>query len=142
MKDMKLALWRVYLCSKSGWTSIRMYKLLFRGLVQMKNLLILLVSFLIIYSIYFDISVGTLPHPDTQKVEAVAKPKLPKARIPYFEVKVEPGDTLMTIVEHQIKKPLPVSITRLIHDFEELNPDQSAEKIQIGKSYRFPDYAK
>ncbi|WML54079.1 hypothetical protein RCG17_05270 [Neobacillus sp. PS3-12] len=108
----------------------------------MKNLLILLVSFLIIYSIYFDISVGTLPHPATQKVEAVAKPKLPKARIPYFEVKVEPGDTLMTIVEHQIKKPLPVSITRLIHDFEALNPNQSTEKIQIGKSYRFPDYAK
>ncbi|MDP4105187.1 MAG: hypothetical protein Q8935_09545 [Bacillota bacterium] len=108
----------------------------------MKNLLILLVSFLIIYSIYFDISVGTLPRPDTQKVEAVAKPKSTKASIPYFEVKVEPGDTLMTIVEHQIKKPLPVSITRLIHDFEALNPDQSAEKIQIGKSYRFPDYVK
>jgi hypothetical protein len=108
----------------------------------MKNLLILLASFLIIYSIYFDISVGTLPHSDTQKVEAVAKPKLSKTRIPYFEVKVEPGDTLLTIVEHRIKKPLPVSITRLIHDFEVLNPDQSAEKIQIGKSYRFPDYAK
>jgi hypothetical protein len=120
-----------------------MYKLLFRGLVRMKNLLLLLLSFLIIYSIYFDISVGALPYPDTQKVEAVAKPKLPKlpkSSIPYFEVKVEPGDTLITIVEHQMKKPLPVSITRLIHDFEALNPDQSAEKIQIGKNYRFPDY--
>lgn len=108
----------------------------------MKNLLFLLVSFLIIYSIYFDLSVGTLPHADTAKVEAVAKPKASTPSIHYFEVKVEPGDTLITIVEHQIKKSLPVSITRLIHDFETLNPDQSAEKIQIGKSYRFPDYKK
>jgi hypothetical protein len=108
----------------------------------MKNLLILLASFLIIYSIYFDISVGTLPQTDTKKVEAVAKPKSPKTSIPYFEVKVEPGDTLMTVVEHRIKRQLPVSITRLIHDFEALNPEQTAEKIQIGKSYRFPDYAK
>jgi hypothetical protein len=107
----------------------------------MKNLLLTLISFLILYSIYFDLSVGTLPLPSkgSVKVEAVAKPK---SSIPYFEVKVEPGDTLITIVEHQIKKPLPVSITRLIHDFENLNPDQSAEKIQIGKNYHFPDYQK
>jgi hypothetical protein len=109
----------------------------------MKNLLLLLLSFLIIYSIYFDLSVGTLPlpHSSTAKVDAVAKPET-KSKIPYFEFKVEPGDTLITIVEHQIKKSLPVSITRLIHDFEALNPGHSAEKIQIGTSYRFPDYSK
>jgi hypothetical protein len=108
----------------------------------MKNLLVLLVFFLVIYSIYFDLSVGTLPHTDTAKVEAVAKSKAKIPNIPYFKEKVEPGDTLITIVEHQIKKPLPVSMARLIHDFKALNPDQSADNILIGKSYLFPDYAK
>ena len=109
----------------------------------MKKLLGMLLSCLILYSIYFDLSVGTLPQTDTKRVEAVAKPETStNTSIPHFEERVKPGDTLITIVEHQIKKQLPVPISRLIHDFETLNPGQSAEKIQIGKSYRFPDYKK
>ncbi len=56
--------------------------------------------------------------------------------------KVEPGETLISIVESHIEKSLPVSIDQLIEDFQTLNPGQAPEKIQIGSTYQFPDYSK
>ena len=56
----------------------------------------------------------------------------PKNTFPAFEKEVEPGETVISIVEHQIEKPLPVSIEELIQDFRKLNPGQAPEKIQIG----------
>jgi hypothetical protein len=105
----------------------------------MKKLAGLLLSGLIIYCVYFDMTVGTLPyeHTKTAVTETIVKPD---SNIPYFETSVEPGDTLITIVEHKLRKPLPVSMNKLIHDFQSLNPGQAADKIQIGKTYRFPFY--
>lgn len=110
----------------------------------MKKLLGVLFIFLLIYIIYFDLTVGTIPLPASQNAVmagTVVKQK-PQLAIPYFEEKVNPGDTLITVVEQQLKKPLPVSIVDLIHDFKVLNSGQSSETIQIGKTYRFPDYQK
>ncbi|XJZ26243.1 hypothetical protein ACF5W4_12670 [Bacillota bacterium Lsc_1132] len=107
----------------------------------MKKLFGVLLLLIIIYSVYFDLTTGTLPQGGSQKAEAVVKTK-PVSRIPYFEAKVKPGETVMTIVEHQINKPLPVSIPKLIRDFQSLNRGQAAEKIQIGQTYQFPDYSK
>jgi hypothetical protein len=108
----------------------------------MKKLFGFLLSVLIIYVIYFDLTVGTLPTSHTQqmnaKVETIAKPN---TDLPSFSAMVKPGETVISIVEHQIKKPLPVSITDLIEDFQKLNPGQTPEKIQIGSTYHFPDYS-
>lgn len=108
----------------------------------MKKLLGLLLVFVAMYAIYFDLTIGTIPHSATQQtvVTTTTKPKNPV--IPYFEAVVEPGETVITIVEHQLKKSLPVPITKLIADFQTLNPGQAAEKIQIGATYKFPDYRK
>ncbi len=105
----------------------------------MKKLVGLLLFILIIYCIYFDMTVGTLPHDHSQKAvtETIEKPD---STIPYFEASVEPGDTLITIVEHKLGRPLNVSMDKLIRDFQTLNPGQPANQIQIGKTYRFPYY--
>lgn len=108
----------------------------------MKKLSGLLFIILIIYCIYFDMTVGTLPLVNTQKTAAEVSVISPAASIPFFKATVKPGDTLISIVEHQIKKPLPVPIDSLIRDFQTLNPGQTAEKIQIGNAYRFPDYSR
>lgn len=109
----------------------------------MKKLFGLLITVLILYVIYFDLSVGTLPNVDSQSVEAksetVAKPI---KGTPAFEAKVKPGETVITIVEHQLNRSIPVSIADLIGDFRALNPGQPPEKIQIGSTYQFPDYSK
>ncbi|NRD80772.1 LysM peptidoglycan-binding domain-containing protein [Bacillus sp. BRMEA1] len=110
----------------------------------MKKLFGVLFAALVIYIIYFDLTVGTLPAAITaQKVDshAVVVEKT-KPVLPSFDAKVKPGDTLVSIVEHKLGKSLPVSINDLIEDFQQLNPGKSAEKIKIGATYHFPDYSK
>ena len=109
----------------------------------MKKFLGMLLLVLILYAIYIDLTVGTLPSASPQKVEAVTETvEKPVKGIPSFDAKVNPGETVITIVEHHMDKPLPVSITDLIKDFQELNKGQAPEKIQIGTTYKFPDYSK
>jgi len=110
-----------------------------------KKLFGFLLAVLIIYVIYIDLTVGTLPSTLTQQVDAkIEVPSKPqqKTAIPSFEAKVEPGETVISIVEHQLDKSLPVSISELIGDFRKLNPGETPEKIQIGSTYHFPDYSK
>ncbi|WP_462412235.1 LysM peptidoglycan-binding domain-containing protein [Neobacillus sp. Marseille-QA0830] len=109
----------------------------------MKKLIGLLIAILIIYVIYFDLTVGTLgkSSPETTEVNAAYTVE-PETEIPSFSAKVKPGETVISIVEHHIDKELPVSISALIEDFEQLNPGESPEKIQIGSTYHFPDYSK
>jgi hypothetical protein len=120
-----------------------MYKHSLWGIVQMKKLFAFLFAILIVYVIYIDLTVGTLPNAYSQKAEAqtetVLKPLKGKS---YFEEKVQPGETVISIVEHHINKPIPVSITDLVTDFAQLNPGQPPEKIRIGSTYKFPDYSK
>jgi hypothetical protein len=107
----------------------------------MKKLVGLLLAGLIIYSIYYDMTVGTLPNAAVQTAVTVTETNVkPESNVPYFEASVEPGDTLVTVVEHKMRKPLPVSMGKLIRDFQTLNPGQAADKIQVGKTYRFPFY--
>ena len=114
----------------------------------MKKLFGLLLSVLIIYVIYFDLTVGSLSTSVPQHVDAQVENTTkvnnnkPNTDIPAFEAKVKPGDTVISIVENELDKSLPVSITELIEDFKKLNPGKSPEKIQIGSTYVFPDYSK
>jgi hypothetical protein len=103
----------------------------------MKKLVGLLFSVLIIYSIYFDLTVGTLPYAKSEKAEATV---IADSSLSYFEATVKSGETLITIEEHYLNKSLPVSITELVHDFKTLNQGQTPEKLQVGKTYRFPKY--
>ncbi|WHX99332.1 hypothetical protein [Neobacillus sp. DY30] len=109
----------------------------------MKRIGVLLLGLLTIYIIYIDLTAGTLPKNESQKTEqTVATMTNITNSAASFEAEVEPGETLISIVENHIKKPLPVSIDELIEDFQSLNPGLSPEKIQIGSTYEFPDYSK
>jgi hypothetical protein len=109
----------------------------------MKRIFLFLFGLLTIYVIYIDLTAGTLPQDETQKTEeTVVTMTNIKSSADSFEAKVEPGETLISIVENHIEKPLPVSIDELIEDFQNLNPGLSPEKIQIGSTYEFPDYSK
>jgi hypothetical protein len=108
-----------------------------------KRIFLFLFGLLTIYVIYIDLTAGTLPKDETQKQEqTVATMSTPDVTINAFEAEVEPGETLISIVESHIKKPLPVSIEELVKDFRSLNSGQAPEKIQIGSTYQFPDYSK
>ncbi|WP_404428731.1 hypothetical protein [Sutcliffiella horikoshii] len=104
-----------------------------------------------IYSIYYDLSSGTIPEPaapvaapvpatntDTETDSSAALTS-PSNNL-YIEVEIKAGDTVLTVAEKIANKPIPVSITQLVEDFQNLNEGITPEKIQIGKTYKFPVY--
>ncbi|RDI43974.1 hypothetical protein [Falsibacillus pallidus] len=111
----------------------------------MKKLLSLFIFIILVYSVYYDIKIGTLPtvsavsvNRPIQQADAPVKkdPNQPEVK----EVRVNAGDTVLTIVEQLHNGPIPVSIDQLIKDFTELNNGIKPESIQIGKVYSFPVY--
>jgi len=105
----------------------------------MKRLAILIVTALIIYIIYLDLTIGTLPAVTEQTIEATSTIE---DVIPYFEKKVASGETVLSVVEGNMNGPLPVTMTQMIADFIHLNSGIQPEKIKAGNTYRFPDYYK
>ncbi|MFS0822688.1 hypothetical protein [Bacillus sp. 1P02SD] len=92
-----------------------------------------------LYIIYFDVRFGTLPVAKNETIEAT-EVIAQTPNNPYKEIKVNAGDTLLSIVEAiNVGKQIS-SIESVIEDFEELNPTSKAELLQIGKTYKFPLY--
>ncbi|WP_456274023.1 hypothetical protein [Bacillus sp. AK031] len=112
----------------------------------MKKLYIFLVIMIVSYSIYYDLKAGSLPKVAEVTVTVHNQPSHEneepvQANSPeYFTVKVKSGDTILSLMEQQLDGPLPVPIDQLITDFEILNEGQSPHEIQIGRSYKLPNY--
>lgn len=105
---------------------------------SMKKLAGFLFIVLIMFSIYNDLSNGSLPTAvSTNKIEAKT---VVKESAPYFEYEILPGDTVLSVLEKNLDGPLPVSITKAVKDFQELNNNIEPTAIHIGKTYKFPDY--
>ncbi|MBD1378906.1 type IV pilus assembly protein FimV [Metabacillus arenae] len=108
----------------------------------MKRLFILCLSLFICYIVYYDIQKGTLPRPaQPNQIEEPSKPAMAQTDAPDFvERKVRAGETVLSILEDIHQSSLPISIEEMIQDFEEINPEEKAENIVIGESYKFPLY--
>ncbi|KMJ60148.1 hypothetical protein AB685_04765 [Bacillus sp. LL01] len=116
----------------------------------MIRLFVVALIFITIYSIYYDLSAGTIPEPATPATAVVPTTDHTETETEtfnqsssdkmYIEVEVKAGDTVLTIAEKIANKPIPVSITQLVVDFEQMNEGMKPEKIQIGKTYKFPVY--
>ncbi|WP_096201275.1 hypothetical protein [Bacillus sp. FJAT-45350] len=111
----------------------------------MKRLLVILIIFIIAYATYYDLSAGTLPKAVEENKQA--SDETPNENhdiqqtIPSEDVIVEPGYTVLSIVEHLHQGSVPVTIQQVIDDFKMLNPEiQNPDEIQIGKTYMFPLY--
>lgn len=113
----------------------------------MKRLLSIIAALILLYSIYYDIRIGTLPDAaetaGTTEESASAKEKENKeASLAYFEKKVAPGETVLSVIEAQLGEAIPVPIADIVSDFETLNNGTAPTEIQSGKTYKFPDYSK
>ncbi len=103
----------------------------------MKKIFITVLAIITIYSIYYDLNMGTLPQmteaanhlTDANEIQAKSE-----------SIVVQPGYTVLTIVEELHVGPINASIQQIIADFEQLNPGANASNIQVGKSYLFPLY--
>ncbi|MDE5413935.1 hypothetical protein [Alkalihalobacterium chitinilyticum] len=111
------------------------------------SVIFIIVLFIICYSIYYDLSTGTLPkaeEPTTNETSSENYPNIVVEEEPFpaQEVVVQNGYTVLSIVEHLHEGPVPASIQQIVYDFQELNPGVAADNIQVGKTYLFPLYAK
>ncbi|WP_453994952.1 hypothetical protein [Bacillus nitroreducens] len=105
----------------------------------MKRFFAFLAIAFILYIIYYDVRIGTLPTTKGEKIEAVEVITTTQNN-PFLEVEVKPGDTLLSIVEELNEGKKMSSIESVINDFEMLNPQSEAALLQIGKTYKFPLY--
>jgi len=110
----------------------------------MKKLVGLIFILLVFYSIYNDFHRGSLPAAVTEEsiTETPVKQEeaVTEAKTLYFEKEILPGDTVISILENQLNKAIPVPISQVVEDFELLNNGIKPEEIKFGKSYKFPDY--
>ena len=110
----------------------------------MKRFIIFLLFIIVSYSIYYDLKAGTLPKAAevaaALPVQEAVEPPVQENGLEYFAVKVKSGDTVLSLMQEKLNGPLPVSIDRLIEDFQLLNDGESPQDIQIGKIYKLPAY--
>ncbi|MGN1401662.1 MAG: hypothetical protein ACI4XL_09190 [Bacillus sp. (in: firmicutes)] len=106
-----------------------------------KKILALILIVITAYSAYYDVTTGTLPEQreTADKSVEVSTTDQEIPNIPFFEEEVQPGDTLLSIMEEhdgQLGRPIEI----IIADFNQLNNDASPHMLIIGKSYKFPTY--
>ncbi|MBG9445586.1 hypothetical protein [Cytobacillus firmus] len=106
----------------------------------MKKLAGVLLSVLVIYVIFYDLNHGTLPAGQNPSMEASTIPSA-ETEAGFFEKKVNPGETVLSIIELNLDGPIPVGIDQVVSDFSELNNGMQPEEIKSGETYRFPKYS-
>lgn len=106
----------------------------------MKRLLGVLFIGICLYAVFVDLTRGTLPKNNNQTEEIVEE--VNTASIPYEEVTISRGDTLLTIIEKRDGFPSHISINQMIEDFMVLNNGVKPEMIQPGQTYKIPVYSR
>ncbi|MEI5905828.1 hypothetical protein WAK64_01945 [Bacillus spongiae] len=107
----------------------------------MKGLAIFIIILVVVYSIYFDLRYGTLQADDKQKDNpTTAQAVSSNPSLNFFKKKIQPGDTVLSIIEEEMNSTIPVPIEQVIADFRYLNNGVAPEKIQLGKVYLIPIY--
>lgn len=115
----------------------------------MKRIFLSLLFIAVCMTSYYDITKGTLAK---KVIPAKSKSTLSVNTIPhktssknteakYRKVTINPGDTVLSIVE-KLNPNHHISISEVLKDFKQLNPNTNPNHIQIGKAYRFPLYNK
>jgi hypothetical protein len=105
------------------------------GGTLMKKLAALFLTAFILYIVYYDLKIGTLPG----SIQA-STIKETHDEISYQVWEVKPGDTVLSVVEKLTNESIPVSLSQVVDDFQALNQGVKPEEIQIGKTYKFPVY--
>lgn len=108
----------------------------------MKRLLAFLAILSILFIMYYDITTGTLPQmsPSSSKESTIPVNQAhDKSKLRYIDVTMKRGDTLLSIIERE-EGSLTQSIETIVTDFQELNEGLKPEQMQVGKTYKIPNY--
>jgi hypothetical protein len=119
-------------------------KLIYLEGIFMKRMVGFAILFFIIYIIYYDMSIGTLPivngEGTTEQVIEVSATEVQSSPLPFQTVEIKAGDTLLSITEELNQDRKDISIMTIIKDFEKINPGVEANSLKIGEVYKIPMY--
>lgn len=96
---------------------------------------------LLMFSIYNDITIGTSPF--TENKLYIKKPVVPKkneGEISIIEVRLQPGDTVLSVTEQINQQQETLDIAQVMNDFKEINPYIDPYHLEPDTSYFFPVY--
>lgn len=99
----------------------------------MTRLFSVLFSCILFIAIIYDLKYGTIPVSSEPKLNS-------EITIPYEEVLVKNGDTLLSIIENREGFPKQVDMKTIVEDFQLLNNGLKPDQIQPGKIYKIPIY--
>ncbi|WP_071460142.1 hypothetical protein [Bacillus massilinigeriensis] len=103
----------------------------------MKRIAAFVILAIAAYSIYFDLTKGTIPV--AVDVATAKEKEVSSEEEEYFLYKVKPGDTVLSVLELKMEGSLPVPVSRAVNDFEKLN-GKAPEEIKLSETYKFPLY--
>lgn len=102
----------------------------------MKKMCALFIFSLVIYSVYKDITNGSTMI-TTPPVYSSYKDEPEQ---PYTLIKVEPGETVLSVFEKHANVTKNISLDQLKKDFIQLNDGMEPTEIKSGQIYKFPLY--
>lgn len=106
-------------------------------MLSVKQLFITLCVFLLIMSIYHDLSKDFSPINDNP----INNFETSIDNYTVVQVEVMPGDTLLSISEQlNTQAFMEMDVAQLLEDFTTLNPSVDPQQLIIGKMYYFPKY--
>ncbi|WP_099158522.1 hypothetical protein [Virgibacillus ndiopensis] len=98
---------------------------------------IFLVILLLIISVYKDLTSGTQESLELNKpieIEQTSK------KYKVVKVKVQSGDTVLSIMEEVNNNNKTLDITKILSDFKAINNEVSPHELKVGNYYYFPLY--
>jgi hypothetical protein len=111
-----------------------------RGDSAMKRFMFVCLFLLVLYTMYYDLRVGTLPYMSEATPASVQSEAQEEESAHVKKVKIAAGQTVLSVVEH-LNQSVEVSIEKIVADFKRLNPGVNPNDIQTGKVYAFPIYS-
>lgn len=106
-----------------------------------KRVLFYVVIILLIISLYKDLTLGTFQH-NSHKSNHMEQThfKNQENKLSAIRVRIQPGDTVLSITE-QINQQLPhIDIMQIMNDFKTINPNVDPYHLQSDIVYYFPVY--
>lgn len=102
----------------------------------MKKVLIYTLVFLLLFSVYQDLHVGSLQNSTDPPLQTV-----PITDYNAVYVKVQHGDTILSIVENINSDSIQrLDVDQIMDDFKVLNPNVNPHQLRPGHYYYFPSY--
>ncbi|MFS0672827.1 hypothetical protein [Ornithinibacillus sp. 179-J 7C1 HS] len=106
----------------------------------MKKLILYIFIILLLISIYKDLNVGTNTYTSNNTGENESNSMSTNSRFDVIKVKIESGDTVLTVIEQLNPNMENYNTGDILADFYSLNPNVDPNKLKQNHFYFFPKY--